>query len=227
MSYLVSGIKEFLGPTVIQNDNTADTPLTIKNDLGVSKFTVSNAGNVTVSGTLAVTGATTTTGAQTFTGGVVAGGTPTTWNTGQHAPGSTTVGTDTTPSVTETYIAEVFIPVNTTITGVAFLSGSANAGNVAVALASSAGAILASSASTATTGTAAFQQVPFSSTYAAVGPAKYFVLLQNSSTSNRFRSHILGNFGASKKTGEVFATFTTITPPTTFTTGQGPIASTY
>lgn len=70
------------------------------------------------------------------------------------------------------------------------------------------------------------QQVPFVTPYAAVGPAKYFVLMQNSG-SNHYRAHTIGNFGASKKTGEVFGTFTTVTPPTTFTTNLCPVADTY
>ena len=50
---------------------------------------------------------------------------------------------------------------------------------------------------------------------------------QFDSTSARFRTHILGNFGAAKKTGQTYGTLTTLTPPTTFTTDLGPIADTY
>jgi hypothetical protein len=114
-----------------------------------------------------------------------------------------------------------------TITGVALLNGSTAAGNIKVGLASSAGAILASSASTAMSGTAAYQRIPFSSTYAAKGPATYFLVAQFSDNTAVFRAHVFGNFGASKKTSEVFGTLTTITAPTTFTTNVGPIASLY
>ncbi len=152
--------------------------------------------------------------------------TPTVFHSGDAAPMTTTTGTDTTPVTTETYICEVFIPVVTTLTGISVLNGSAVAGNLFVALARSDGTILASSAATAQSGTAAYQKIPFTSTQVVRG-GRYFILLQCSSTSARFRSHILGNFGASKKTGETNGTFTTITIPTTFTADLGPIADTY
>lgn len=166
----------------------------------------------------------------TATAGIAAGGgftAPVVFHTGGTSPATATTGTDTTPVVTETYIAEVFIPCNTTITGLALLNGSAVAGNIKLALASSAGAILAQTASTAASGTAGYQSVPLTATYAIKGPAKYFVLLQCNNTSMRFRSHAVGVFGAGKKTGETYGTFTAITPPAGFTANLGPIVSTY
>lgn len=139
-------------------------------------------------------------------------------------------GTDTTPVVTETYIAEVYVPVNMTVTGVAILNGTAVAGNIGVAIANSSGTVLASTsaAGVAASGTAAFQRVPFSAAARIKGPGTYYILLQSNNTAYRFRSHpVVADFGASKKTGETFGTWTTITPPTTFTAGQGPIASLY
>jgi hypothetical protein len=138
-----------------------------------------------------------------------------------------TDGTDTTPVTTETYIAEVFVAANCTATGVAVFNGSAVAGNIAVAIANSSGGVLASSAATAASGTDAYQRVAFSSAATLYGPATYYVLLQSNNTSYRFNSHAFGNFGASKKTGETFGSFTTITPPSTFTADLGPIASLY
>lgn len=152
---------------------------------------------------------------------------PTVFATGGAPPATTTTGTDTTPATTETYIAEVFVPVNATLTGASLLNGSAVAGNVTAILFDSNGVAVATSASTAQSGTAAYQAFAFSSAYTAKGPAKYFVGFQFNNTSARFRTHILGVFGASKKTGETYGTATTITVPTTFTTGQGPIASVY
>lgn len=169
-------------------------------------------------------------GVITPTGGVAASGgfaVSTVFHSGDAAPSTTTTGTDTTPAVTETYIAEVFVPANCTLTGISLLNGSAVAGNIKLALANSAGAILAQTASTASAGTAGYQKVPFTAPLAVIGPAKYFILLQNDNVANRYRSHILGNFGASKKTGEVYGTFTAVTPPATFTTNLGPIADTY
>lgn len=160
---------------------------------------------------------------------VVSGTTAATvYHTGGVGANAGTVGTDTTPVNTETYIAEVEILHNATLTGISILNGSAVAGNVKLALANSAGVVVASTASTAQAGINAFQQIAFTAAYSAVGPAKFFVLAQfDTITTPKFRTHAVGNFGASKKTGEVYGTFTTVTPPTTFTTGQGPIADVY
>ena len=51
-------------------------------------------------------------------------GTPKVWHTGELQPPTTTTGTDTTPVITELYVARVFIPTNTSITGLALLNGS-------------------------------------------------------------------------------------------------------
>lgn len=152
---------------------------------------------------------------------------PTSFATGQAPPPTATTGTDTTPVTTETYVSSVFIPANTTLTGIAVLNGSAVAGNITVALADSNGTVLANSASTAASGTAAYQAVAFTAPIQVKGPAEYFVLLQNSSTSNRFRSHALGRFKAGKLTGQTYGTLPAFTPPTGFTADLGPIASTY
>jgi hypothetical protein len=138
-----------------------------------------------------------------------------------------TDGTDTTASTTEAYICVVFVPgpASVTLTGIPVFNGSANAGNIKVGLADSSGKIVAQTASTAASGTDPYQDVPFTAAYSAVGPATYYVLLQNNNSSNRFNLHTFGRFGASKKTGEALGTFTTITPPTTFTTGLRPIAT--
>lgn len=152
---------------------------------------------------------------------------PTVFHTGAAAPPTTTSGTDTTPVVTEEYVTEVFVPLNCQLTGVALLNGSAAAGNVTAILYDSNGGIVANSASTAQSGTAAYQQIPFSAPVNVRGPAKYFVGFQFSSTSARFRTHILGNFGAAKKTGQVYGTLTALTAPSTFTTALGAIADVY
>ena len=165
------------------------------------------------------------------TGGIAAAGGFTVsgrvFHTGGAPPQVSTDGTDATPVATETYIAEVFIPANVTLTGVAVMNGSVASGNIAIALANSTGVVVASSASTAMSGTDAYQRIPFSATYAAVGPATYYVLQQIDNATARVNMHTFGNFGASKKTGETYATFTTVTPPTTFTTAVGPIAGLY
>lgn len=139
-----------------------------------------------------------------------------------------TDGTDQTPVITEVYICELFVPCNVTVTGLAIFNGTAVSGNVKVGLANSSGLVIATSASTAQTGIDSYQRVAFTNQIALVGPATYFSLVFIDNTTGRLNTHTFGNFGASKQTGQTYATgFTTITPPTTFTTALGTIASLY
>jgi len=139
-----------------------------------------------------------------------------------------TDGTDATPVATEVYYAQITIPANTTVTGVSNFNGSVASGNVKVGLADSTGAVVATSASTAMSGTDAYQRIAFTAPYAAKGPATYYVLLFVDNNTARVNCHTFGDFIAGKQTGQVFATgFTTITPGSTFTTALGPIASLY
>jgi len=185
-------------------------------------------GDATVTGTLGITGVLTPTGGVAAAGGFTAA--PRCIHTGGISVTQTTDGNDTTPVITETYISEVFIPANMSITGIAIFNGSAvGTDNLVVALYNSLGVVVANSLLTGTlaVGPDAFQRIVFTQSYAAKGPATYYVGLQVDGTTYRFNSHIVGNFSATKKTGETFGTLTTITPVTTFTTAQGPIASLY
>ncbi len=204
-------------------------------------FLVDTSGNVTAPGTLAVTGAQTFTGAATFTaaivpsGGVAAAGgftVPTAFSTGQLPVNATTGLTQKQIVTTETYYAEVFIPANTTITGISILNGHTTNASVSlfVGLANSSGTIVASSNTTTAQATAdAYQQIAFTTAYAAKGPAKYYVCIQGSTTTGYLSMSALGNYGASKVTSETYGTFLTTASyaTTTFTTGVGPVASTY
>lgn len=160
--------------------------------------------------------------------GFAIGTNPTVFHSGSAAPVAVTTGTDATAVNTETYIVEVFVPVNATLTGVKWLGLATSTGNVQFELADSTGALIAgaATASTATAATANYQTAAFAAAYAAKGPGKYFVLMQNSG-SNHYRAHAMGNFGASKKTGETYGTFTAVTPPTTFTADIAPILDVY
>ena len=174
-------------------------------------------GTATVTGVLAVTGTSAYTGAQTATGGIVGPGTlPTVWHSGGFQPYINTTGTNVAGVTTVTWWSEVFIPVNCTLTGVSVLNGNAVAGNLTVALSNSAGTIVASSTTgTAASGTQAYQQVPFSAQYAAVGPAKYYTVLQMSNTGYNFKAHQVGNFGVGTATTTVYGTIASITASTT------------
>lgn len=150
----------------------------------------------------------------------------TVFHSGGVPPVATTTGTDTTPVTTETYIVEMFVAHTFKATGVAILNGSAAAGNVTVILYDANGQPMIQSASTAQSGTAAYQKVPFSATVDLPGPARYFVGLQCNNTSARFRSHPIGNFIAGKKTSETYGTATAITT-STFTADLGPVSDLY
>lgn len=190
-------------------------------------------GNLEVGGTLTVDGASTLTGVVTPTAGVAAAGGFSAYSqllhTGAWKPLAITDGTENTASVSETYIAQVFVPCNMTITGISIVNATAVAGNITVSLYDSTGAPIAAakSASTAAAGTAAYQRVPFAVAYAAKGPATYYVALQCNNTGQKFRTHTVGDFGAVKQTAQTYGTFTSVTPPTTFTTAVGPIAQLY
>jgi hypothetical protein len=185
----------------------------------------------------AVTGTLSASGAFTPTGGVAAAGgfsvSPRNWHTGAAPANISTAGTNLTVVVTELYVAEVFVPANATLTGVSVFWGDATEGNAKVMLFDSAGTRVAISASTdvsAHDADAYGTRIPFTGTYAAKGPATYYIGVIADNTSHRINTHIIGNFGAGKITGLVYGTeagYATITPPTTFTTGLGPIASLY
>lgn len=137
--------------------------------------------------------------------------------------------TNQTPVATEVYIAEVFVPAGMTITGVSVFNGTVASGNMKVGLADLNGVVVATSASTAASGTSAYQNVPFAATYQATGGATYYVLTFYDNATQRTNAHtVAAHCGAAKQTGQTYATgFTTITPPTTFTTALGPVAGLY
>lgn len=154
---------------------------------------------------------------------------PRTVHTGDVPAITATQGTDTTPVVTETYIAEIRVPATMDVSGIAILNGSAVAGNVTLALADSNGNQVsgAVTASTAQAGTAGYQKIPFARAVKVFGPATYYVQAQFDSTSARFRSHAVGVFGAGKLTSQTYGTLPGFTVPTTFTASLGPVASLY
>ncbi len=137
-------------------------------------------------------------------------------------------GNNSTPVITEVYISEIFVPVNMLVTGVAVFNGSDVTGNIKVGLGSATGAVLATSVATAGSGTDAYQLVPFTATYSALGPRTYYILTLYSSGTARYNTFAVGKHGVAVQTGQVFATgFTAFTPPTTFTTVVGNIAGLY
>lgn len=221
------------GTQTIAGAKTFSGAVTFSSTLGVT-------GAATLSSTLDVTGATTVgstlavTGAVTPTGGVAAAAGFSAAPRALHSQGQKAVvstdGNNSTPSTTETYITSMFVPCNMTITGVNLFNGSDVTGNVTVALATSAGAPIAAakSATTAGSGTDAYQKVPFAAPYAAKGPANYLVCVQYDSATARYNTHTIGTDPCITQTGTTYGTIPTITPlPTVFVTNIGNIMSFY
>ena len=214
---------------VVAVDSGSNTNLTI-NAKGSGTIGI---GSVST-GAVTITPATTHTGAVTPTGGIAAAGGFSASPRGHIHTGSypaiiSTSGNDSTPSTTETYVSEVFVPCNMTITGVAVFNGSNVTGNMTVGLASSAGTPIAAakSASTAGSGVDAYQLVPFATPYAAVGPATYFIQVQYDSATARYNTHTVGTHGVLVQTTQVYGTLASFTPPTTFVTNVSNMASLY
>jgi hypothetical protein len=143
-------------------------------------------------------------------------------------PAVSTDFTDTAPVITEVYIGEIFVPCSMLVTGIAVFNGSNVTGSMRFGIADSTGVVLGSSASTAGSGTDAYQLLPLSTALTLTGPATYFIMGSYSSATARYNAPPLGSFGASKLTGQVYDTFpTSITAPTTFTANLCNIASLY
>lgn len=166
-------------------------------------------------------------------------------HTGTSGVVNTADGNNSTPVITEVYLAEMFVPFPTVIQGLAFFAGSVNSDNIKLALFDAFGNIVCATASTAGNTTAdAYQRVPIASefqtsagvatagTQAYLAPGTYFLGAILDGTTSRLNTFAVGNFGAGKVTGAVYATaFATtslsLAVPTTFTTALGPIGGPY
>ncbi len=145
--------------------------------------------------------------------------------TGNAAPRNQNAGTNTTPSPTEIYLAELFVPLGVNAAGVALFNGGAVGGNVTLGLYDGRGVRLGQSASTPQAGTEAYQRVPLP---LRLDPGVYWLAAQFSSSASRFRTHAFGNFSTGKLTGQTYGTLPPVmVPSTTFAPGLGPMASLY
>ena len=127
------------------------------------------------------------------------------------------------------YCSEIFLPYNKLLTGLEVLNGATSTnGYRNVILYDAAGNLLAKSGSSTTSGTGSlYQALPFTAKYFAVGPARYFGCSQAANSSDTLNLVVTadGNAGLLTQiyTGQTFGTVpTTITPPTAYTTAQGP-----
>lgn len=197
-------------------------------------------GAATVATTLGVTGITTPIGG-------VAAALSTTLRTANagcfHTGGVTAIansdGFDATPVVTEIYYSEIFVPCNTTVTGIAVFNGSVASDDWHRALLDQDGDKVTGSDTGAVTssGTDVYQKVPFSGgAITLLGPATYYVAQICDGTTDRYNAHGEGTaelgfntaMVAGKITGQTYGAIpATNTLTKTFTTDLGPIASLY
>jgi hypothetical protein len=153
------------------------------------------------------------------------------------APGGavlTGVGTSTATTNTSMYCSQIYLPTNKLLTGLEILNGATTAnGHRNVILYDAAGYLLAQSGTTTTSGTASqYQALPFTAQYFAVGPAWYVGCSQAQSSSDTLNLMVTadGNAGFFTQiyTGQTYGTVpTTITPPSAYTTAQGPYFAFY
>lgn len=141
-------------------------------------------------------------------------------------------GTDTTLVAGTIYWADIVVPRNFTATGIGILNGgTVGTDKGLVGLYSTTGTLLANSATAGatTTGANAFQQYAFTSTYACVGPARFWLAYQQNGTTATIRTVAASTFAdvLTKSGTGAFGTLTALTVPTTFTADVGPIAYLY
>jgi hypothetical protein len=108
-------------------------------------------------------------------------------------------------------------------------AGTVDTGNIFVALYDNNGNVIDVSGAVAGAVTAGYQRVPLSNIVNELQPGTYYVAAMFSSTSFRYCTHTVGNFGAGKITGQTNGVFPNLQGllPSTFTTNLGPIAALY
>lgn len=153
------------------------------------------------------------------------------------APATTTTGTNSTPADGTQAVTSVFVPVNSKITGIAYLIGGTGGTNKCYAvLYDAAGNVLGNSSVTsggATVGTAStFQTLALTAAINIVGPALYYVGVSINGTTARICTIVAGTqsgvyTGTAAQTHGTSVTVAAITPPVTFTTNVGPYVYLY
>lgn len=145
-------------------------------------------------------------------------------------------------ATTEMYVAELFVPATCLVTGIALFNGSNVTDDAKCGLYDKNGTLIRATAGTQQVNADTYQLIPFATgplgaaatTVELPGPATYYIGVCYDGTTSTLQTFGTGTFGAGKLTGLVYATnfaaagtALTITPPTTFTTLLGPLASLY
>lgn len=137
-------------------------------------------------------------------------------------------GTGTAPVSGTLFCTEIDLPFNKLLTGIGILNGTVvGTDNHLVMLYDASGNLLANSATAGVlaASASAYQNISFTSTYFAVGPATYFGCAQSNGTTATIRMITAGTQDTflTKSIAGVFGTVpATIVVPTTFTTAVGP-----
>jgi len=140
------------------------------------------------------------------------------------------IGTNTT-DVIQLWVTDIFIPYSFSCSTVGFLQGgTATTDNILVAIYDGGGKLVANSnlAGVVLSGANTFQEQALLAPIQLNGPSYYFVALQgNGTTAGAIQTIPTATFvgvRAGSVTAGSFGTIpSTITPPTTFTAGKGPI----
>jgi hypothetical protein len=144
---------------------------------------------------------------------------------------NTTSGANVTMVAGTLYYAALFVPCNTTLTGLTFVVGTTGGTDKWIAaLYTRAGQLVANSAlAGVTAGTAQTKQsIPFTAPIAVTGPAPYLAVLQSNGTTANFRA--FGNSGEQFATGSTAGTFGTLPALTlsgNYNLNVGPFGNTY
>lgn len=214
-SNLTSGRVTFAGASGLLGDDA---------DLTFATATLTSTGLSVGSTGLSVTGT------STFTGGVVGNlNRLSTIPIGSVAYAS--LGSSAVHTAGMIYAAELWLPANKTITGVGVLNGATvGTDDLIFGLANSAGTVVATTAlaGTLSSGANAFQEIALTAPYAAVGPARYWVIVQCEGTTATTRRIAASTYLAfTGSDAGVFGTLSSITVPTSTVADVGPIAYVY
>jgi hypothetical protein len=144
-------------------------------------------------------------------------------------------GTDTTPADGTTFVSDIIIPHQMTITGVSYLIGSVGGTNrVYAAIWDSAGVLLGNStlasAGTVVGTTATMQALNLTSPIVVDGPARYYIGIAMNGNTARLRTHLFGRHRANS-VAMTHGTIVALVPGTLFSTeftaSTGPYATVY
>ena len=194
---------------------------------------IQTSGAIIGTSTLAITGTSTLTGGlAAVLGGGAAAAAPHGFRNWQ--PIAATSGTDTFFADGTQFVSSIFLPMNKTLTGVGYLVGSVGGTDkVYCALYAADGTLIRKSSVTAggaTAGTAAeVQTLAFETTYAAVGPAMYYVGISGNGNTAKLRTvpaQVHGGIFAGS-VAQVHGTVAAITEPVTFTADKAPVCFLY